>query len=55
MARFVELSREIYEGTEGINPLYAVRVRQFRFFAVPLRVRDATSFPICVAFAEILD
>ncbi|MCX7353883.1 MAG: hypothetical protein NTY59_03450 [Alphaproteobacteria bacterium] len=54
MTRFVELSREIFEGMGGINPRYAVRVWQFCFFAVPPRVRDATSFPIR-AFAEILD
>ena len=29
MAGFVELSREICEGMEGINPAYAVRVLPF--------------------------
>lgn len=39
---------------ENLINLDLLRGRNFRFFAVPLRVRDATSFPIR-AFAEILD
>lgn len=39
---------------ENLINLDLLRGRPFRFFAAPLRVRDATSFPIR-AFAEILD
>lgn len=39
---------------ENLINLDLLRGYSFRFFAVPLRVRDATSFPIR-AFAEILD
>jgi kynurenine formamidase len=39
---------------ENLINLDRLRGRRFRFFAAPLRVRDATSFPIR-AFAEILD
>lgn len=33
MMRFAELSREIFEGMEGINPKYAVHVRPLAAFA----------------------
>ena len=39
---------------ENLTGLEALRGKRFRFFAIPLRVKDATSFPIR-AFAEILD
>ena len=45
MARFVELSREIYEGMEGINPAYAVRVRPFTTHAP-----DAAAHPEKASF-----
>lgn len=33
MMRCAELSREVFEGMEGINPKYAVRVRPLAAFA----------------------
>lgn len=54
MACFVESNRGMLDGMGGVNPRHAMRARQFRFLAVPLRARDATSFSIR-AFTEILD
>lgn len=39
---------------ENLHSMERVRGRNFRFFAIPARVKDATSFPIR-AFAELLD